>query len=602
MPQLKTTNVFKISLGNYLARQGNRLVRLSISTVLATLMLCLVLFVMQSSRATACGNIELQPYQPRSFDAPHEFRICSEPGWNAIAVRPSAEADYNLRLFSDSGFSDELAASTQPTGAVDIIMIDRNHAPEGYYYLKTEHEAGAGAYDIEWATETELLPLGMSGPYTTGASSVVRSWDFKPTPGLGYRITVSPTMGNADLGIALFESSPKDSTTFYQSIVQSRAISDETRSGQSESITFTTGHTDRFGLVIWNNSLDAAPTEYVIYVDTTPPTGTLTINDNAEFTNSTSVTITVDVTDTDSGIAKIWLANEDLIWQSQEPTPQQAINWTLPPTNGLRMVFGKIANEACLTTTISDTIILDTVSPTLVISTPVNGEVFTQQPIMVSGYVTDETSGVDWLRLQVDEQNAITMSPPYEPWQFSLGALITGNHVITAEAEDRAGNLSLSTLTFTIESSQVTKLYSLYVPLLYKPYAFYIPFVSRSDVTSSCIEESSDFITSTVPIIYAGREYCGRLDDRNDYYRINLTRYEEIEVWLRNTPGLKDQLVIYNSSLDPLAWTTAFNNELRLPKRRWEYLALGAGTYYIRVYAREISPTAIYTVSWNTWP
>lgn len=108
----------------------------------------------------------------------------------------------------------------------------------------------------------------------------------------------------------------------------------------------------------------------VSVVDTTPPTGSVVINNGQEFTNSPNVTLSLNAADnTDSG----WMQkfrNEEGIYTSYEAYTKSKA-WTLSDGNGDKTVTAVFKdgseNES---TPASDTIKLDTNYPTAAISTP----------------------------------------------------------------------------------------------------------------------------------------------------------------------------------------------------------------------------------------
>ena len=102
-----------------------------------------------------------------------------------------------------------------------------------------------------------------------------------------------------------------------------------------------------------------------IKLDRTAPTGSITIDDYAAYTNSTSVALTLTATDTTSGVYQVRYSN-DGVWDTEPwelPSPTKA--WTLTSGDGARKVYFQIKDDAGLVSeTYSDTIVLDTTSPT----------------------------------------------------------------------------------------------------------------------------------------------------------------------------------------------------------------------------------------------
>ena len=99
-------------------------------------------------------------------------------------------------------------------------------------------------------------------------------------------------------------------------------------------------------------------------VDYTPPEGTILINDGAQYTTSTSVTLDLSATDNGSGVSQMRFSNDEIIYSDWEPytTPK---SWNLSDGDGQKTVYYQIKDKAGLISeTYSDTIILTTVGPT----------------------------------------------------------------------------------------------------------------------------------------------------------------------------------------------------------------------------------------------
>jgi hypothetical protein len=102
--------------------------------------------------------------------------------------------------------------------------------------------------------------------------------------------------------------------------------------------------------------------------DTTPPTGTITINDGALYTNSRDINLTISATDDLSGVAEMKIANFSSYhdWEPYATTK----SWELPATNGLKTVRIKFKDNAGneTATGIAATITLDTMVPVITLN------------------------------------------------------------------------------------------------------------------------------------------------------------------------------------------------------------------------------------------
>jgi hypothetical protein len=102
-----------------------------------------------------------------------------------------------------------------------------------------------------------------------------------------------------------------------------------------------------------------------IVLDTTPPTGSIVINDGASTTTSVSVTLSLTYGDATSGVSQVRYSN-DGIWDTEPwETPAATKAWTLTSGDGLKTVWYQVMDNAGLVSTAySDDITLKTTSPT----------------------------------------------------------------------------------------------------------------------------------------------------------------------------------------------------------------------------------------------
>lgn len=115
-------------------------------------------------------------------------------------------------------------------------------------------------------------------------------------------------------------------------------------------------------------------------IDATAPTGTIKINNNAPYTNSTIVTLNLSAADTGSGMgtgAQMQFSNDKTTWSTSEAYATTK-SWTLTSGDGTKTVYVKFKDVAGnWSTPVSDTIILDTTKPAITITTPQDGTIIT---------------------------------------------------------------------------------------------------------------------------------------------------------------------------------------------------------------------------------
>ena len=101
-------------------------------------------------------------------------------------------------------------------------------------------------------------------------------------------------------------------------------------------------------------------------MDTTPPTGSITINSGATYTTSTSVTLTLSASDA-NGVASMAFSTDGTTWGAWEAYSTSK-SWTLTGSDGTKTVYVKFKDNAGLeSSAYQDSIILDTVAPTVTI-------------------------------------------------------------------------------------------------------------------------------------------------------------------------------------------------------------------------------------------
>ncbi|MBU2565089.1 MAG: PKD domain-containing protein, partial [Candidatus Thermoplasmatota archaeon] len=128
--------------------------------------------------------------------------------------------------------------------------------------------------------------------------------------------------------------------------------------------------------------------------DTTPPTGSISINSGETYTTTTSVTLTLSATDAETGVSEMCFSNDGTTYTAWE-TYATSKAWTLTTGDGTKTVYIKYKNGAGLVSSAySDSIILDTTTPTgsIVIN---SGDTYTTSTsVTLTLSASDATSGV----------------------------------------------------------------------------------------------------------------------------------------------------------------------------------------------------------------
>jgi hypothetical protein len=95
----------------------------------------------------------------------------------------------------------------------------------------------------------------------------------------------------------------------------------------------------------------------------TPPTGTVLIDDDADYTTTREVTLILEATDEESDVVAMRFSNDGLTYDTPRPYAPTAL-WILDDGDGVASVFAQFQDEAeQWSDPASDTIILDTTAP-----------------------------------------------------------------------------------------------------------------------------------------------------------------------------------------------------------------------------------------------
>jgi PKD repeat protein len=179
-----------------------------------------------------------------------------------------------------------------------------------------------------------------------------------------------------------------------------------------------------------------------IVLETTSPSGSITINDGAAYTTTTSVTLTLSATDETSGIAEMRFSDNGADW-----TPWEAYTtskpWTLPTGDETKTVYVQFKDHAGLISqSYSDTIVLDTTSPTGSVTIAQGATYTNSTSVTLTLSADDATSGIAYMRFS-DDNIDWTIWEPYstsKTWTLTTG---DGAKTIYVQFKDNAGLTSL---------------------------------------------------------------------------------------------------------------------------------------------------------------
>ncbi len=197
---------------------------------------------------------------------------------------------------------------------------------------------------------------------------------------------------------------------------------------------------------------DAAINEFVtsddIVLDTTPPEGTVSLNNGVEFTNALLVSIALMADDDTSGLDRMRVSNTDDFSGAAWQTVKENFSWTLPPGDGTKTVFLQLRDVAGLVSTIDASIILDTTPPEGTVTIRGVDGIAREPGVELEIDMTDDFV-VDRMMVSSDAAFPDSSWVPYGslyPWD--LGD-VDGEVTVYVRVRDLAGN------TFTASASTI---------------------------------------------------------------------------------------------------------------------------------------------------
>lgn len=179
-----------------------------------------------------------------------------------------------------------------------------------------------------------------------------------------------------------------------------------------------------------------------IVLDTTPPTGTIVVNDGQTYANNAQLHLTLSAEDTTSHVEFMRFSEDGVTWGDWEPYSETRSLFQLSPGDGERSVYVKLRDTARMVSTmiIVDAIILDTAGPTGTIEIE-EGRDRTRSWEVRLDLTAEDIIGVKYMRFSSDGEN-------WTEWEtFSERATFTlpenyGRRVIQVQFRDNAGTVS----------------------------------------------------------------------------------------------------------------------------------------------------------------
>ncbi len=174
---------------------------------------------------------------------------------------------------------------------------------------------------------------------------------------------------------------------------------------------------------------DKAVTATFTPPDTTGPTGTVTINGGAAYTNNPTVTLTLSASDP-SGVSQMQFSNDNVTWSDPEPYGTTK-SWTLLLGEGFKTVYVKVKDSAGnWSAPFYATIYLDTTAPV----TTIAGKPAAITNASTASF-TFSANEASTFQCQIDSGGFSACASPQ-----TYTGLTEGSHTFTVKATDTAGN------------------------------------------------------------------------------------------------------------------------------------------------------------------
>lgn len=270
------------------------------------------------------------------------------------------------------------------------------------------------------------------------------------------------------------------------------------------------------------------------------PTGLLvTINNGAEYANSSTVSVAISASNT-TGSTACNLSNEGSSWAFQALFSAFPVSWNLSG-DGLKTVYCKCTDDGENYSNVSsDQIAVDTTAPSLSSFSPSNNSVSTNTAPEISVVLSDSGSGINSsaIALAVD---GINFTASYSSGKLSFtpsSSLAEANHSAETWAYDNAGHLTYAKWNFTVDKvpsvSDISPANDAYVK-------------STSFTISASVSDSGSGINSNACMM--------KIDGTNANFTISSGRIEHTANLSEGTRKLEVWIYDYSGSYNYTNWS-----------------------------------------------
>jgi hypothetical protein len=309
-----------------------------------------------------------------------------EVDWSGASDDLSGVYGYSLNWTTNPSTLPDTSVDQTTTDCISFPLSTNN---SWYLHIRTVDNAGnwnSSAYHIG----PFYIDITPPNPPSINESDCGSDWTTHNSPNFTW---INP--GDSGSGVYSYEGSVNDGSTFSVSSPSHPTWSDGIHTFKVRAVD---GTTQRSG---WSNVI-------TVKIDTTPPAGSISINDGDTYTSSTSVILTLSAVDgVGSGVVYMCFSNDGFSWTAWESNATSK-SWTLTSEDGSKTAYVKYKDYVDLESIIdSDPIVLDATSPTSPsLASPSDGAMLNDpNPTLSWSPASDGTSGISEYTLEIDNSD-----------------------------------------------------------------------------------------------------------------------------------------------------------------------------------------------------
>jgi hypothetical protein len=370
---------------------------------------------------------------------PTGWRNSRTLAWTYSDAAGHAQSNYEFDVDNNSDFSSLTYDGPQTAGAATSAAIPGGAALVDGTTYHWRIRVKDGTSWSAWATSSfqwDATPPSATIAIQSGAAYATATG-----------VTLNVTSSDTHSGVSTTQASNDNST--YTSVT-----------GASPTWTLSSPNGTK---TVWYRVTDAAgnaaTVSDTIVLDTVDPVATIAINSGAATTSSTTVTLNVTASDATSGVATTHASNDNVTYTSVSGTSP---TWTLTNGDGTKTVWYRVVDVAGRSTTVSDTIVLNTDTtppdppgaPDLDASSDSGMSSTDNITQVISPTFTGTAEANSFVKVYSGtELKGSTTANGSGAWAVTTSALNSGTHTITATATDAWNNTSASSdpLSLTID-------------------------------------------------------------------------------------------------------------------------------------------------------